>query len=427
MITVFTPIHKLESKSLLELCESLSLQTFKDFEWVILLNGPILLPGNVRQLRKLEEIAKMVPSSKVFQSISGGNIGALKGECCALADGNIFVELDYDDTLTKDALQVINDTFEQNLDVHYFYSNCWEFKEDGTTNTPFGAEYGWQTKSWGDSATQNISFPALPQYLRRIEWAPNHVRAFTREGYGMVGGYNKNIEVGDDHDLICRFYTEFGQNGFYHYDDVLYNYRVHSHNTSGSNGRNSDIQRQVDINYCNHTEAMFKKWATDEKLHCLDLGGRFNSPEGYISVDLQDADVVMDLSTSWHYLKDNSVGVLRAYHVLEHLPDTIHFFNEAFRVLAPGGLLLIEVPSSNGLGAFSDPTHIKFFNQLSFEYYTNEQYARFIRPQYKGRFQRSRIAEFNWDSEFGPVPIVSVQMICLKGWYDTHYCGEKKC
>jgi SAM-dependent methyltransferase len=172
---------------------------------------------------------------------------------------------------------------------------------------------------------------------------------------------------------------------------------------------------------------MFKKWATDEKLHCLDLGGRFNSPEGYISVDLQDADVVMDLSTSWHYLKDNSVGVLRAYHVLEHLPDTIHFFNEAFRVLAPGGLLLIEVPSSNGLGAFSDPTHIKFFNQLSFEYYTNEQYARFIRPQYKGRFQRSRIAEFNWDSEFGPVPIVSVQMICLKGWYDTHYCGEKKC
>lgn len=426
MITIFTPIHKLESKSLMDLCESLAAQTFKDFEWVILLNGPILLPGNVRQLKKLEDYIKVVPNSKIFHSKSGGNIGALKGECCTFSKGDILVELDYDDSLTKDALQIINDTFEQNPDVHFFYSNCWEFKEDSSTNTPYRADCGWQTKPWGDSGTQNISFPALPQYLRRIEWAPNHVRAFTRYGYDCVGGYDKNIQVGDDHDLICRFFIRFGQSGFYHYDDVLYNYRVHNQNTSGANGRNGDVQKQVDINYCNHTENMFKKWAEDEDLDCLDLGGRFNCPKGYTSVDLQDADIVMDLSKPWT-LEENSVGVLRAYHILEHLPNSIHFFNEAYRVLAPGGLLLIEVPSSNGLGAFSDPTHISFFNQLSFEYYTNEYYAKFIRPQYNGKFQRSRIAEFNWDSEFGPVPIVSVQMICLKGWYDENYCGERKC
>lgn len=427
MISIFTPIHQLDIKSLKDLALSVKQQTFKDYEWIILLNGYILYPQNKIQRNLVENtILKYVPGAIIRETAVKDSIGSLKGLCCEVAKGDIFLELDYDDALTADCLERVNQAFEENPDVQFAYSNSWYFNEEITTNTPFRADCGWKTKPYFGRETQMISFPALPQYLRRIEWSPDHVRSFRREGYEAVGGYDSEIKVGDDHDLICRFYLEFGQKGFHHIDDVLYHYRVHQENTSGPNGRNDEVQKQVDINYCNHAENMFKKWATDEGLACLDLGGRFNCPKGYTSVDLQDADIVMDLSKPWT-LEENSVGVLRAYHILEHLPNSIHFFNEAYRVLAPGGLLLIEVPSSNGLGAFSDPTHISFFNQLSFEYYTNEYYAKFIRPQYNGKFQRSRIAEFNWDSEFGPVPIVSVQMICLKGWYDENYCGERKC
>jgi len=153
----------------------------------------------------------------------------------------------------------------------------------------------------------------------------------------------------------------------------------------------------------------------------LDLGGRFDCPERYISVDLLDADVNCDLSQTWPF-DDDSVGVLRAYHLIEHLPNPIHFFNEAYRVLAPGGLLLLEVPSMDGPGGVSDPTHRSFFNRRSFEYYTDERKARYIRPEYTGAFQLSRLNQYAWPDG---VIVISVQMIALKGWYERNFCGEK--
>lgn len=60
----------------------------------------------------------------------------------------------------------------------------------------------------------------------------------------------------------------------------------------------------------------------------------------------------------------NSVAVVTAFHLVEHLPlaGQIALFNEARRVLAPGGLLLAETPNPENLGVISrnfwyDPTH----------------------------------------------------------------------
>ena len=227
MITVFTPIHRLDNESLHSLCKSLSIQTNADFEWVVMLNGPILLSGSKSSLKKLHEIIGGYDiNARILTSSTKNNIGALKAECCENAAGSILVELDYDDLLTHNALQVIQEAFDTSSEVNFFYSNCWEFTQEGNTNELYGAYYGWKNKPYM-SEMQNVSFPALPQYLRRIEWSPNHVRAFRRLAYEQVGGYDKTIEVGDDHDLMCRFYLTFGEAAFYDYDDVLYHYRVH--------------------------------------------------------------------------------------------------------------------------------------------------------------------------------------------------------
>jgi SAM-dependent methyltransferase len=43
--------------------------------------------------------------------------------------------------------------------------------------------------------------------------------------------------------------------------------------------------------------------------------------------------------------------VVTAFHVLEHVPDPVAVLRRALAWLAPGGLLIIEVPNAGGLGA----------------------------------------------------------------------------
>jgi SAM-dependent methyltransferase len=63
---------------------------------------------------------------------------------------------------------------------------------------------------------------------------------------------------------------------------------------------------------------------------------------------------------------DNSLSVLTAHHLIEHLPfDAVAWITrEAMRVLAPGGMLLFETPNTRNVlvGAttfHTDPTHLK--------------------------------------------------------------------
>jgi SAM-dependent methyltransferase len=126
----------------------------------------------------------------------------------------------------------------------------------------------------------------------------------------------------------------------------------------------------------------------------------------------------VDLDCPWPF-EDGSVGVLRASDALEHLRDPIHVMNEAGRVLAPGGMFLTHTPSTEGLGAWCDPTHVSFWNRLSWRYYTDPRYARYI-PAFKGRFAMSR-PERRLDYGGGLI-YTEAHLIALKDGY--HHMGE---
>jgi SAM-dependent methyltransferase len=448
MIGIFTPVHKYNEVFLDLLADSLRNQDIKPEEFFIVIN----LNGEAIPYRdKMGEIFEGI-NHVIIESNNTGNIGALKKEACMAAiehGADILLELDYDDALNFTALTKVKEAFDQG--AQFVYSNFAHFGEDRFENfesKTYGEFYGWKSKPhknpilFGDKLlNETISFGTAVQYMYRIESAPNHLRAFRTDTYEKIGGYDETLTVGDDHDLVCRFYKEVGSKGFYHIDECLYYQRTHPDNTHTNLERNRKIQEQVDVNYIKHSEQMFLKWAKDEELLCLDLGGRFNCPEGYKSVDLQDADYIIDLnSIPWkqstedydkfgnrladviEYIPDNSVGVLRAYHLLEHLENPINFFNEAYRVLAPGGVLLIEVPSVRGVDAFADPTHKTFWTEKNFEYYTNENKARFIRPMFKGAFQKMRVVEYAWPDR---TLCISAQLIALKGWYNDRHWGTK--
>jgi len=90
----------------------------------------------------------------------------------------------------------------------------------------------------------------------------------------------------------------------------------------------------------------------------------------FVNVDLVPGPgvEVADLRQPWPWA-DDSVEHVRAWDIIEHLPDKIFTMNELWRVLKPGGTAEIAIPTTDGPGAFQDPTHVSFWNRRSFLYY----------------------------------------------------------
>jgi len=123
-----------------------------------------------------------------------------------------------------------------------------------------------------------------------------------------------------------------------------------------------------------HSQAAQKGTIVSGKKLCVDIGCGSRKATGFVGVDLAPApgvDIVADLSKAFPF-GDSAVDELRAYDVIEHLTDRIHTMNEIWRVCKPGAKVDIRVPSSDGRGAFQDPTHVSFWNINSFKYYCIE-------------------------------------------------------
>jgi GT2 family glycosyltransferase len=103
----------------------------------------------------------------------------------------------------------------------------------------------------------------------------------------------------------------------------------------------------------------------------LEIGCGGKKEPGYIGIDqfvASAVDLVWDLNNGVPF-PDSTVDEVRADNVLEHLPDSIRIMNDIYRVLKPDGLLHAIVPSTDGRGAWQDPTHKSFWNDNSWGYY----------------------------------------------------------
>ena len=103
----------------------------------------------------------------------------------------------------------------------------------------------------------------------------------------------------------------------------------------------------------------------------LNLGCSDSIMEGFRNVDIvQPADEIADLSKPWPW-KTSSIDYIRAHDIVEHLPSSIHTFNEMWRVLCRGGRAEVVVPTTDGRGAWQDPQHCCYYNRNSFFYFTD--------------------------------------------------------
>jgi hypothetical protein len=350
-LSLFTPTH--DTKYLLELYESIRHQNYD--EWCIFPNGPVTAADIPQEIR--EDSKTVIVISDDFPTT---NIGALKRIACSACKGEICAEVDHDDILTEGILNKVKEAF-QDFEVVFVYSDSVQYNNEDKSSRFYGAAnaennydavYGWQYYDyWQDGVLYKaaVTPEPIPAHVSIIHNAPDHIRAFRRSTYEEVGGYDSSLSICDDQDLMCRLYLK---GKFKHIKECGYLYRVY-----GSNSwlqRNEDIQTTTVEMQKKYLRPMIDFWALQNGHKRIDICGRFNKPEGYISVDLKDADVNADLNERWPF-EDSSVGVVRAFDAIEHLDNIIFTMSEIHRIhlqvvwahfrILHIKVFLIEIPS----------------------------------------------------------------------------------
>lgn len=196
---------------------SLRDQSYPNWEWVVV--DDFSTDGT---WERLEGIAKEDIRVRPFRSGKRlSKIGAVKDTATRLCRGEYLVELDHDDKLTDFALLEIKKTFESDPEIGFVYSNCSNQFQDGTFHKftdDFWKDRYREIEYRGKKIVECISPNFLdrfgPDYRQQFSYfltvGPNHVRAFRATAFRELGGYNAELLVSDDWDLMARFFlSEF--------------------------------------------------------------------------------------------------------------------------------------------------------------------------------------------------------------------------
>lgn len=428
-MSIFTPTHN--PRYLAELWSTLEGQTYQNWEWILVLNNGAVLSRDLRG--KLEDDGRV----RILDAGShNAGVGYLKNMACRDAKGEILFELDHDDLLFPTAVEKTVAAFAAHPEASLVYSDTSQINTDGSANyDEWNKANGWKYETidyspplrlGGNSYAQLyrcVSMQPTPHNVALIWFAPNHLRAFRAEAYLQAGEYNAAQPHNDDQDLMCRLY-QLGD--FVHIPEILYLQRMHPANTQRDPQINANIQVMNWELYERYLQENVLAWARRRDLPCVELGSGNSPTPGYVGIDLvADGEGIIrhDLSTGIPY-DDNSVAAIRCIDFLEHLPDKQFIMDEIYRVLVPGGMLLSLTPSTDGRGAFQDPTHVSYWNENSFWYHTDRRYQHYS-PQTKAghaTFQVSRLRTFfpsPWHEQHN-ISYVQANLIAIKGKMPRH-------
>ena len=394
--SIVSPAHK-KTPYLIELYKSIVAQTYENWEWVLWLNNKL-------KEKDLPEEIKNDKRVKIYRTESKStSVGYHKHHAFHKGTGDVLVEVDHDDIITPDCLEELNKAY-QDPEVGFAYSDVAVLDDNFV---PYNEAHGWTyyRHKHGDKDLYVMNtWKPTSHSVGLIWYAPDHVRSWRTNLYHEIGGHNVELDICDDHELMIRTYLK---SKMYHIPKPLYLYRVYGENTYLQ--RNAQIQVKTVELQRQYAYQLAERDAELKGLLKVDMGGGLFPRPGYLTVDQEGADITCDLNDGIP-LPDNSVGVLNASHVIEHLRDPIKTMREIHRVLAHGGWAMIEVPSTDGRGAWQDPTHVSFWNEHSFWYYTDWTKAQYIRNK-DIRFQVYRLETF----EMAPhIPVVSAWLVAIK-------------
>jgi SAM-dependent methyltransferase len=110
----------------------------------------------------------------------------------------------------------------------------------------------------------------------------------------------------------------------------------------------------------------------------INLGSGKDYRAGYLNIDIEPRwkpDMLVNLAVAPCFfpprLKMDYFEEIIANDVLEHVPDLVMTMTNCLNLLKTDGVMKITVPYDLSLGAWSDPTHVRAFNERSWIYYTD--------------------------------------------------------
>ncbi len=117
----------------------------------------------------------------------------------------------------------------------------------------------------------------------------------------------------------------------------------------------------------------------------LNLGCGFDIREGYINLDnfnKCNPDILHDLEVFPYPFATSSFDEILIKHVLEHVGEKFTDFKrvmqEIYRISMPNARIEIHVPNYKHLTYWSDPTHVRAFDELTFKMMSRKQNDKWI-------------------------------------------------
>lgn len=379
LVSIFTPTYNTKKDLIKAVYQSVKSQKYKEWEWVICDDG-----SKPKTRKVLEKMQKKDARIKLFFFDNCGNIGKMKKRCTERTEGEYLIELDHDDQLTNDCLQEVVKSFKENSDAGMVYSNCTEVTDEGECHQ-YKAPY-WEyreTEYKGQKYLEGLqpnfygSEPCLPMDNSHYwELMPNHVRAFRASTLFELGGYDDTLIYADDYDMILRMFL---YSKIVHIPKMLYLYRW-GDNTWTSD-KNGDLQEKM--------AGVRDKYFPELR---LDLGCGRAKTFGFKGIDqhaYDGVDYVLDFNKEGlEQFEESSVDMMRCIDFVQFIGDKQYTLEQIYRVLKHGATVDIQVPSTDGRGAFQDPAHKSYWNENSFfDVYMNSEH----RDQGKYNFTVDRL------------------------------------
>jgi len=419
-VSVITPVRRTDH--LEQILASLKAQTAANWEWVLIPTADIRIPASVAKLKNV----RVIDDPEAIGNVNTARVIGVEN-----ANGAIVVQLDDGDVLAPDALASMTTALKDDK-TDIVYSDFALFPIDGTPAPNYNAEYGWVTGTIeyeGETLRSVEAFEPIPSAISHGSYAPRHGLAMKKATYQEVGGHNSSFGSASTFALVATSFIAGKKLTRIAKPLVFTRCEQYVMRDGYIEDTISDAM----------TMEIIREWSSQNELTMLDLGAAQNPAVGFVSVDLQDAAINCDLRYGLP-LPDSSVGAIRASDFLEHMntcPDSscehgadgvsprcvVGIMNEFYRVLAPGGWLITHTPSTEGRGAFQDPTHVSYWNTNSFWYYTRADQVRFVRG-ITCRFQVAHIWEgypTPWHRE-NKLAYVDANLIALKGQAQPGIC-----
>ncbi len=111
----------------------------------------------------------------------------------------------------------------------------------------------------------------------------------------------------------------------------------------------------------------------------FDLGCGAHKQEPWVGMDIRPlpcVDIVHDMESVPYPLPDDCCISILASHVLEHINPSkfgfVNVMNELWRIMKPGGRIMIVVPYAGSHGYWQDPTHCNPINETTLAYFAPE-------------------------------------------------------